>query len=84
MGPSHTLSRADGTSGNISLSKNGISLPLLYPSDTIPDLSFNGLNNVIFGSGYLGATPWSQANTTINVNDNMTWLGRVSGLPSPP
>ncbi len=74
VGPSHTLSRADGTNGNISLSKNGISLPLLYPSDTIPDMSFNGLNNVNFGSGYLGATPWNQANTTINVNDNLTWL----------
>ncbi len=74
IGPSHTLSLADGTNGNISLAKNGITLPLLYPSETIPDLGFGGLNNVSFGGGYLGATPWKQANTTINVNDNLTWV----------
>jgi hypothetical protein len=80
IGPSHTLSRADGTNGNISLANNGITLPLLYPADTIPDMSFNGLNNVSFGGGYLGATPWNQANTTINVNDNMTWLRGTHAL----
>jgi hypothetical protein len=74
IGPSHTLSLADGANGNISLAKNGIALPLLYPTNTIPDLSFGGLNNVNFGGGYLGATPWKQANTTINVNDNFTWI----------
>jgi Carboxypeptidase regulatory-like domain/TonB-dependent Receptor Plug Domain len=72
VGPSHTLSLDQGVNGNISLAKNGITLPLLYPSDTIPDLTFNGLSNVNFGGGYLGATPWKQANTTINVNDNLT------------
>jgi len=25
-------------------------------------------------TGYLGGTPWHQANTTINVNDNVTWV----------
>lgn len=74
IGPSHTLSLAEGVNGNISLAANGITLPLLYPTDTIPDLGFGGLNNVNFGSGYLGATPWKQANTTINVNDNFTWI----------
>lgn len=74
VGPSHTESIADGVNGNISLSKNGISLPLLYPTDTIPDLGFNGLNNVNFGGGYLGATPWDQYNTTFNINDNLTWV----------
>ncbi|MGA8151892.1 MAG: carboxypeptidase regulatory-like domain-containing protein [Terriglobales bacterium] len=77
IGPSHTLSIAEGTNGNISLGKNGINLPLLYPlssDQSIPDMSFNGLNNVSFGGGYLGATPWHQANTTINVNDNLTWV----------
>ncbi|HZR31858.1 MAG TPA: carboxypeptidase regulatory-like domain-containing protein [Terriglobales bacterium] len=74
VGPSHTLSTADGTNGNISLAKNGISLPLLYPSQTIPDLYFNDLPNVNFGGGYFGGTPWHQANTTINVNDNLTWV----------
>jgi len=73
VGPSHTLSLATGANGNTSLSKNGISLPLLYPSDTIPDLSFGGLQNVNFQGPYLGATPWRQANTTINANDNLTW-----------
>jgi hypothetical protein len=72
IGPSHTLSLDQGVNGNISLAKNGITLPLLYPSTTIPDLSFSGLSNVNFGGGYLGATPWKQANTTINVNDNLT------------
>jgi len=75
VGPSHTLSLADGTNGNISLAKHGIQLPLLYPSDTIPDLNFGSdLTNVNFGGGYLGATPWEQANTTINVNDNLTLI----------
>lgn len=73
VGPSHTLSLAEGVKGNISLAANGISLPLLYPADTIPDMSFNGLSNVNFGGSYLGATPWRQANTTINANDNLTW-----------
>src|SRR5262249_45643489 len=39
VGPSHTESVAEGVNGNISLAKNGISLPLLYPSDTLPDLN---------------------------------------------
>ncbi len=75
VGPSHTLSIAEGTNGNISLGKNGINIPLLYPvssDQSIPDMSFNNLPNVNFGGGYLGATPWHQANTTINVNDNLT------------
>lgn len=80
VGPSHTLSVADGTNGNISLAKNGISLPLLYPAETIPDISFNGLNNVSFSGPYLGATPWNQANTTVNVNDNLTWVKGVHTL----
>ena len=81
VGPSHTLSIAGGTNGNISLAKNGINLPLLFPSTTIPDLCFNcnsgaSLPNTNFGGGYLGATPWKQANTTINVNDNLSWTRR--------
>lgn len=77
VGPSHTLSLAEGTNGNISRGANGITLPLLYPltsDQSIPDLSFGGLDNVNFQGGYLGATPWKQANTTINVNDNFTWV----------
>ena len=75
VGPSHTLSLDQGVNGNTSLTANKISLPLLYPSDTIPDLSFgNSIPNTNFVGGYLGATPWEQANTTINVNDNMTWV----------
>ncbi|MGB7847304.1 MAG: carboxypeptidase regulatory-like domain-containing protein [Candidatus Acidiferrum sp.] len=80
VGPSHTLSLAEGTNGNISLSKNGITMPLLYKSDTIPDISFGGLNNVSFSGPYLGATPWKQANTTVNVNDNLTWIRGVHTL----
>jgi Carboxypeptidase regulatory-like domain/TonB-dependent Receptor Plug Domain len=77
VGPSHTLSLAEGTNGNISRGANGITLPLLFPltpDQSIPDLSFGGLNNVNFQGGYLGATPWKQANTTINVNDNLSWV----------
>jgi hypothetical protein len=74
VGPSHTLSIVDGVNGNVSLAANHITLPLLYPTTTIPDVAFSGLNNVNFQNGYLGGTPWNQANTTINVNDNLTWV----------
>ena len=76
VGPSHTLSLADGANGNISRGKNGITLPLLYPlssDQAIPDMGFN-LDGVNFQGPYLGGTPWKQANTTINVNDNLTWV----------
>jgi hypothetical protein len=77
VGPSHTLTVAEGNNGNISRGANGITLPLLFPvsqDQAIPDMSFGGLNNVNFQGPYLGATPWKQANTTINVNDNLTWV----------
>ncbi len=75
VGPSHTLSTADGTNGNISLAKNGIDLPLLFPAETIPDMNFSSdFPNTNFAGGYFGGTPWHQANTTINVNDNVTWV----------
>jgi Carboxypeptidase regulatory-like domain/TonB-dependent Receptor Plug Domain len=77
IGPSHTLTLAQGNNGNISRGANGITLPLLFPvgqDQAIPDMSFRGLNNVNFQGPYLGATPWKQANTTINVNDNLTWV----------
>ncbi len=78
VGPSHTLSIAEGVNGNISRGKNGLSgLQLLFPlgsDQSIPDLGFSGLDNVNFQGPYLGATPWYQANTTINVNDNLTWV----------
>ena len=55
-----------------------ITLPLLFPvgqDQSIPDIgfAFNGANVSLPGS-YLGGTPWHQANTTINVNDNLTWV----------
>ena len=77
VGPSHTLTLARGNGNNISRGANGFTLPLLFPVDqnqAIPDMSFGGLNNVNFQGPYLGATPWKQANTTINVNDNLTWV----------
>jgi hypothetical protein len=78
VGPSHTLSLAEAVNGNISRGKNGITLPLLFPigaDQSIPDLhlDFNGANVNLPGP-YLGATPWYQANTTINANDNLTWV----------
>jgi hypothetical protein len=77
IGPSHSLSFADGTNGNISRGKNGITMPLLFPlgqEQAIPDMAFGGLSNTNFSNPYLGATPWKQANTTINVNDNVSWV----------
>src|SRR5581483_11000527 len=73
--PSPTRSTTDGTNGNISLAKNGIDLPLLFPAETIPDMNFSSdFPNTNFAGGYFGGTPWHQANTTINVNDNVTWV----------
>lgn len=77
IGPSHAVASASGVDGNVSRGANGITLPLLYPltpDQAIPDISFNGLNNVNFQNPYLGATPWHQSNTTINVNDNLSWV----------
>jgi Carboxypeptidase regulatory-like domain/TonB-dependent Receptor Plug Domain len=77
VGPSHAVASAGGVNGNVSRGKNGITLPLLYPltpDQAIPDISFGGLNNVNFQNPYLGATPWHQSNTTINVNDNLSWV----------
>jgi hypothetical protein len=77
VGPSHTLTVDSPVGDSILRGKQGITLPLYYPVDSnqaIPDLSFQGLGNVNFKGGYLGATPWQQANTTINVNDNLSWV----------
>lgn len=80
VGPSVTRSSWAGTNGNISVGKNNINLPLLYqvpPTTTIPDISFNGnggANGIWYPWSYFGANPWFQANTTINVNDNLTWV----------
>jgi len=77
VGPSHTLSLAEGVGGNISVGATGINIPLLLPvspEQSIPDFSFGGIDGVNFAGGYLGATPWYQKNTTINANDNLTWV----------
>jgi hypothetical protein len=77
VGPSHTVSIADSVNGNVSREKNGITMPLLFDlggDQSIPDLSFGGLPAVAVTGSYLGGTPWKQANTTINVNDNLTWV----------
>jgi hypothetical protein len=77
IGPSHTLSVAQSTNGNVSRANNGVTMQLLFPlsqNEAIPDMNFGGLNNTNFSGPYLGATPWKQANTTINVNDNLSWV----------
>jgi hypothetical protein len=77
VGPSHSLSIAESANGNVSRGKLGITMPLLFPitaDQSIPDMKFNGLNNINAPGSYLGGTPWHQANTTINVNDNLTWV----------
>ena len=67
IGPSHTLSLAEGTNGNISRGANGITMQLLFPlgqDQAIPDMSFGGLNNVNFQGPYwvplLGSKPIRQ------------------------
>ena len=76
FGPSVSRTTFDGAHGNISRAANDITLPLLFtvdPKTPIPDISFNGVSGVNWaGTGYLGALPWFQSNTTINVNDNLT------------
>jgi hypothetical protein len=78
IGPSHTLSLAESVNGNVSRGKNGLeNLGLLFPlspDESIPDLGFGGLDNVNLPGSYFGGTPWKQSNTTINVNDNVTWV----------
>ena len=76
VGPSAYRSLSEGNNGNLSVGANNIDLPLLYPvtSDTsIPDVGYGG-NGLNYAWSYFGATPWYQANTTINVNDNLTWV----------
>jgi hypothetical protein len=75
VGPSVYSSRVEGVNGNISVGANDINLPLLFPvssTTSIPDLGFSG-NGANYPSTYLGATPWHQATTTIDANDNLTW-----------
>lgn len=75
VGPSVYSSRIEGVNGNISVGANNINLPLLFPvtpTTSIPDFSFSG-NGQKYPSTYFGATPWHQATTTINANDNLTW-----------
>jgi hypothetical protein len=75
VGPSVYRSDVAGVNGNITVGKNNIDLPLLYPvspDTSIPDLGFSG-NGQSYPSTYFGATPWHQATTTIDANDNLTW-----------
>ena len=78
FGPSVERSHIEGTNGNLTVGKNDIHLPLLYDvsADTsIPDIGFRDPNNFVsFPWSYFGANPWHQANTTINFNDNLTWV----------
>jgi hypothetical protein len=76
VGPSTYRSTWTGNNGNLYVGKNNIDLPLLFTvSDTtsIPDVSFSG-SGVNYPWSYFGASPWFQANTTINANDNLTWV----------
>jgi hypothetical protein len=60
VGPSHTLSIAESVNGNVSRGVNGIDMQLLYPvsqDQSIPDFSFNQLDNTNFAGSYLGGTP---------------------------
>jgi len=75
LGPSVTRSDWTGNGGNISRGTNGINLPLLFPvtpDANVPDFGFSGNENISYPWSYLGANPWFQANTTINVSDTLT------------
>lgn len=75
VGPSVYHSQIGGVNGNISVGANDINLPLLFPvtaQTSIPDLGFSG-NGQSYPYTYFGSTPWHQASTTINANDNLTW-----------
>ncbi|MFC6646499.1 Plug and carboxypeptidase regulatory-like domain-containing protein [Granulicella cerasi] len=75
IGPSVYKSQITGNNGNLSRQSNNIDLPLLYPvaaDSSIPDISFTG-NGASYPGSYFGATPWHQASTTIDANDNLTW-----------
>src|SRR5581483_8160870 len=78
VGPSVTHSSWAGNNGNLSVGANNISLPMLYPvppTTSIPDMGFGGNGGSIpYPWSYFGANPWYQANTTINLNDNVTWV----------
>jgi hypothetical protein len=76
VGPSAYRSSTTANNGNITVGNNNINLPLLYPvtsTTSIPDVGYGG-NGQSYPWSYFGATPWFQANTTINVNDNLTWV----------
>ena len=75
-GPSTYRSTWTGNNGNLSVGANSIDLPLLYSvssSTSIPDVSYSG-NGQSTPWSYFGASPWFQANTTINANDNLSWV----------
>ncbi|MBZ5540018.1 MAG: carboxypeptidase regulatory-like domain-containing protein [Acidobacteriia bacterium] len=77
VGPSVTKTRAGADSDFLSRGVNNITMPLFYPlttGDNIPDVQWWDEKNSQWNWNYLGATPWYQANTTINVNDNLTWV----------
>lgn len=76
VGPSAYRSDTTANNGNLTVGANNINLPLLYPvtsTTSIPDVSYGG-NGQSYAWSYFGATPWYQANTTVNVNDNLTWV----------
>jgi hypothetical protein len=76
VGPSVYRSSTTANNGNITVGANDINLPLLYPvssSTSIPDVGYGG-NGQSYPWSYFGATPWYQANTTINVNENLSWI----------
>lgn len=82
IGPSVYRTTWTSNNGNLSIGKNNINLPLLYtvPSNTsIPDISYGG-NGMNYPWSYYGANPWFQANTTININDNLTWVKKNHSL----
>jgi hypothetical protein len=84
IGASHNNYLIDQTTDAYSRTKAGVSLPLLYPNavqhDWMPYVTFGGsrlANSVSFNTGNVGAAPFINYNTMIDIVDNISKvLGR--------
>jgi hypothetical protein len=77
VGPSVTKSKVSPNGNFLTRGANNFTTQLFYPltpNDNIPDIQWWDDKNSQWNWNYLGATPWYQANTTINVNDNLSWI----------
>ena len=83
MGASHNSYLIDATTDAYSRTKTGVNLPMLYPNavqnDWLPYVVFNGsrlANSVSLNTGNVGAAPFINYNTMIDIADN---ISKVAG-----